>query len=367
MKNNPAFGAVLVLVVLLLAGGSFYTVQETQQALVFQFGKIIHVEKEPGLHVKLPLIQNVIYYDDRLLSYESTPIEATVANDNTAAAALQAEETDAESAEGDAAGADVLVGEKARVIALVRFRITDPVTFYQKHVTEQAARQTIGSALQTAVGVTLAKVRLDTVLANAPVPLDEFGVVDADMPAAYRALLVERAKNDGQPAESVPQNPPAPRLNDVIAAMLSQNNGIKDTGMTIEDVRLFRVSLPDTNRDAIFRRMVTEREALAEQLRAEGRALAQQIRADAERERTIRLAQARGDAERIRGEGDAEATRIYGEAYDKDPDFYAFYRSLQAYRAGLADDRTTFLLSPDSAFFEYFKDLPGASRRGTGE
>lgn len=270
--------------------GSVYTVYETQQALVLQFGRYIRTVTEPGLHFKLPFLQNVVYIDRRVLDF-------------------------------DAPAEEVILGDQKRLVvdAFARYRISDPQRFYQAVRDEDVLRQRINSILDAS----LRKVLGDTPL---------FTVLSAD-----RSTLMERIRDD-------------------------TNSRVESFGVDVVDVRIKRADLPKENSEAIYRRMQTEREREAKELRAQGYELGQRIRASADRERRVIIAEAQKNAQIIRGQGDGEATRIFAESFGKDIDFFSFYRSMQAYRDSLADENTSFVLSPEGEFFRFFgssaPDLP---------
>ncbi|MGI9506501.1 MAG: protease modulator HflC [Geminicoccaceae bacterium] len=285
---------VIVGLSLLALFGSVYTVYETQQALVLQFGRFIRTVTEPGLHFKLPFVQNVVYIDRRVLDF-------------------------------DAPAEEVILGDQKRLVvdAFARYRISDAQRFYQAVRDEDVLRQRINSILDAS----LRKVLGDTPL---------FTVLSAD-----RSTLMERIRDD-------------------------TNARVKNFGVDVVDVRIKRADLPPENSEAIYRRMQTEREREAKELRAQGYELGQRIRASADRERRVIIAEAQKKAQIIRGQGDGEATRIFAESFGKDIDFFSFYRSMQAYRNSLADENTSFVLSPDGEFFRFFgsstPDLPQEAR-----
>lgn len=288
--------AIIAGLAVLAAFGSVYTVYETQQALVLQFGRFIRTVTEPGLHFKLPFLQNVVYVDRRVLDF-------------------------------DAPSEEVILGDQKRLVvdAFARYRIVDAQRFYQAVRDEAGLRQRIDTVLDAS----LRKVLGDTPL---------FTVLSAD-----RSTLMDRIEADA-------------------------NSRVKSFGVDVVDVRIKRADLPPENSEAIYRRMQTEREREAKELRAQGYELGQRIRAGADRERRVLIAEAQKKAQIIRGTGDGEATRIFAESFGKDIDFFSFYRSMQAYRDALGDENTSFVLSPDSEFFQYFgsstPNLPQEARSG---
>jgi membrane protease subunit HflC len=289
MNRNLLIGAgALAAVLLVVLMSALFTVHQTQQALVLQFGNPKRVITEPGLHVKLPFIQNAIYIDRRVLDF-------------------------------DAESQEVILGDQKRLVvdAFARYKITDPLRFYQSVGSEELLRGRIDTILDASLRKVLGEVPLFTVL------------------SADRAALMNSIRNQA-------------------------NTETKQFGIDIVDVRIKRADLPAENSQAIYRRMQTEREREAKELRAQGAELAQRIRSRADRERRVIIAEAEKEGEIIRGEGDAQAIRIFAEAFGQDVDFFSFYRSMQAYRDALGDDNTSFVLSPDSEFFRFFNQ-PGTA------
>lgn len=278
---------VLVLAGLVVSLGTFFTVYETQQALVLQFGAPKRVIRTPGLHVKVPFVQNVVYVDRRILALDTQP-EEVIASDQ----------------------------KRLVVDAFARFRITDPILFYQALGSEQAARSRLGTVLNSSLRQVLGSQNFFAVLSG------------------ERAALMRQIRD---------------RMNAEAQAF----------GIDVIDVRIRRADLPEANSQAIYRRMQTAREREAREARAQGAEIAQRIRSRADREATVLVAEARRDAEITRGEGDAERNRIYAEAYGQDPEFFRFVRSLQAYEQALKDHDTTFVLSPGSEFFRFFQNYEG--------
>ena len=287
--SRPLVVVALALLVVLVvsAFSALFIVDQTQQALVLQLGEPRRVIKEPGLHAKLPFIQNVLYYDKRVLDYEP-PAEEVIAADQ----------------------------KRLVVDAFSRFLIVDPLRFYQAVGTEQAARSRLGSVISGSLRRVLGNVTLASVLSEER---------DRIMREITQAVAGEA----------------------------------KNFGIDVIDVRIRRADLPEQNNQAIYARMQSERQREAAEFRAQGAEFAQRIRSIAERERTVILAQAQKNAQVLRGQGEGESVRIYADAFQRDADFYGFYRSLQAYRESLGDNSTTLLLSPDSEFFRYFGGTAG--------
>jgi membrane protease subunit HflC len=289
--NRQVLTAVAIAVAVLgfVLFSAVFTVHQTQQALVLQFGDPRRVIKEPGLQFKTPFIQDVVYLDKRILSFDA-PSEEIIASDQ----------------------------RRLVVDSFARFRIADPLLFYQRVGNEAIARARLATVINGS---------LRRVLASQ----DSTSIVSG-----------ERAALMGQIRDFV-------------------NAEAKPLGIEVVDVRIKRADFPDTVSQAIFRRMQTEREREAREIRAQGAELSERIRADAERQRTILLAEAQRNAEILRGEGDAERTRIFAEATGQDPEFYGFYRSLQAYAEALRQSDTSMVLSPRSEFFRFFGELPAGS------
>ena len=278
---------VAILVVGIVAWDTLFTVHQTRQALVLQFGDPRRAITEPGLHFKLPFVQNVEYFDKRILPYDG-----------------EAEEI-------------IALDQKRLVVdSFVRFRIDDPLKFFQSVGDENIARSRIGAMLNSSLRAVLGEVPLASVLTG------------------ERADLM---------------NDIGERVNREAAAL----------GVTVTDVRIKRADLPEANSQAIYARMKTEREREAREFRAQGAEEAQRVRSRADRERRVLLAEAQKLAQILRGEGDGERNRIFADAFGQDPEFFAFYRSMQAYGEALTQEDTTMVLSPDSDFFRFFNDIQG--------
>ncbi len=277
---------------LIIAYGAIFTVYQTRQALVVRLGQPVRVVTEPGLHFKIPLIDSVIIIDKRILDLEN-PAQEVIASDQ----------------------------KRLVVDAFARWKITDPLLFYQTVSTVEGANSRLSTLLNSALRRVLGENSLTAVVR------DKRG-----------ALMGEVQKQLEREA--------------------------KDFGIAIVDVRIRRADLPEQNSQAVYQRMQTERQQEAAQFRAEGSQKAQEIRAKADREVTELLADCDGDGEATRGEGDGERNRIFADAFGRDPDFFAFYRAMQAYEAGLhsTSNETRMVLRPDSDFFRYFVDPSGKPR-----
>lgn len=288
MKRNW-FGLVGFLIVLgiFVAYGSMFIVNQTEQALVLQFGEPKRVIREAGLKFKLPFVQNVVFFDRRLLDY-APPAEEIVAAD------------------------------KKRIVVdqYARFRIDDPLRFYQTVGNELGVRNRLGALMSAALRRVVGNVTLASIISP------------------------ERAKI----------------MEDITAEVASE---AKEFGINVADVRIRHADLPEENSQAIFDRMKTERQREAKELRAQGAEIAQRIRSRADREKVVILAEAQRQSQITRGDGDSESVRIYAEAFGKDPEFFALYRTLQAYRESLIDSDTTMVLAPDSEFFQFLNSISG--------
>lgn len=273
---------------------SIFIVQQTQYALVLRFGAVQSEIREPGLKFKVPLIDNVTYFDKRVLDLD-LPVQTLLSADR----------------------------QNLEVDAFTRYRIVDPLKFYQAVGSINFANQRLSSFTNSAMRNVLASASRDA-------------IVRTD-----RGGLMNRIQED-------------------------VNKQAQSLGIEMIDVRLTRVDLPAANSQAVYERMRTEREREAADLRANGRQRGQTIEARAEREATIIRAEANRQAEELRGQGDADKNRILAEAFGQDPDFFAFYRSMQAYEAGLKSGDTRLVLSPDSDFFRYFNDAAGRRNGGGG-
>jgi len=299
MRPSLAGGAlaIILLIALVVAYSTFFTVYQTKQALVVRLGKPVRVITEPGLNAKIPFIDAVIYIDKRILAIES-PAQEVIASSQDKANAGVAQ-----------------AGERLVVDAFARYRITDPLKFYQTVGPDGASSQLsilLNSALRRVLGA--------ATLADAVRNRRE----------ALMNQMREQLDRDAQPF-----------------------------GIEVVDVRIRRVDLPEQNSQAVYQRMQTERQREAAEFRAQGSQKSQEIRARADRDVTVLLAEANSQSENIRGQGDAERNRIFADAYGKDADFFSFYRTMQAYERSMQHSDTHLVLRPDSDFFRYFGDPSG--------
>jgi membrane protease subunit HflC len=283
--NRAALLLPAAVIVIAAALSSIFIVDEREKALVLQFGQIKAVREDPGLYFKLPIIQEVVTYDDRILGLDVDPLEVTPLDDR-----------------------------RLVVDAFARYRISDVTRF----------RQAVGAS-----GVALAENRIDTIL-RAQTREVLGSVTSSEILSADRAALAARIRD----------------------ASRSEANSL---GVEIIDVRIKRTDLPEQNLDATFARMRAEREREAADEVARGNEAAQRVRAQADRTKVELVSDAQRQAEIIRGEADARRNAIFAEAYGADPEFFDFYRSLAAYRAGLLAGNSTMVMAPDSEFFDYLK------------
>ncbi len=288
MRNIAGVVIAVVIVLLLLVGyGGLFTVYQTRQALVVRLGEPVRMIAEPGLHVKVPFIDTVILIDNRILDLEN-------------------------------AAQEVFASDQRRLMidAFARYRIIDPLRFYQTVSNIEGANLRLSSLLNAALRRVLGEATL-------------IHVVRDD-----RAALMARVREQ-------------------------LDREARAFGIEVVDVRIRRADLPEQNSQAVYQRMQTERQRQAASIRGEGSQKSQEIRARADRDVTVLVADAQSRAEQTRGEGDAERNRIFAEAYTKDPGFFAFYRTMQAYETGLRAGDTRLVLRPDSDFFKYFGNPSG--------
>jgi len=275
-----------LLPVIVIAGFAIYlslfTVKEINQAIVLQFGDPKKVIAEPGLQVKIPFIQNVVFLDRRILSLDPAPEE-------------------------------VIASDQKRLIvdAYARFKIVDPLKFYISVGNERVARSRLATIINSRLRSVLGKQSLATLLSE------------------------DRTKQMAIIQEGV-------------------NVEAEKFGITIIDVRIKRADLPQANSEAIYKRMQTEREREAKEFRAKGAEMAVTITSTADKEVTVLLANAKKQSEIMKGEGDGQRNKIFANAFGKDPEFFSFYRAMQAYEKALIGGDTSLILSPDSDFFKFF-------------
>lgn len=287
--NKFVLGVIGVIVVLLaiLASSTFFTVYQSQQALVLQFGNPKRVISEPGLYIKWPFVQEALFYERRILDLDP-PVELIILSDQ----------------------------KRLLVDPYVRYRIINPLQFFQTVKVESRLRDRLGAIVNAGVRGVLGNATLSMVLS------EERADIMADIDARVNAEA-------------------------------------KRFGIEVVDVRIRRADLPEQTSQAVYARMRSEREREAAEFRAQGFERAQRVTATADREATVIRAEAEKESQILRGEGDREKTRISREAYGRDVEFYRFYKSMTAYQYALSGDDTTLVLTPDSEFFRYFGDISG--------
>ena len=282
---------MIILIFLIFVGlNSLFTINEREQGLVLQFGEPKRVVQSSGLNFKLPLIQNVIRYDKRILDYD-LPVEEVIAVDK----------------------------KRMLIDSFTRFRIVDPLEFYKTVGNELNVRNRLNSNVISSLRRVVGRVTLDELLSKG------------------RSDIMENIK-------------------------VEVNNEASRFGIEIVDVRIRRADLPEANSQAIYERMISERVREAKEFRAKGSEVAQKIRAEADKDKTVILAEATRKSEILRGQGESKAIEIYANAFEIDSDFYSFYRSMQAYGKVLGEEGTTMILSPDSEFLEFFNNSKGKTR-----
>ena len=280
-------GLVIVIILAIIAYSGLFIVDQTNQALVLRFGNPVRVATEPGIYAKIPLIDNVVMLDKRLLDIESPPIE-------------------------------VIARDRKRLVmdAFGRYKIVDPLLFFQAAgsipVAESRLAVILNSAIRGAAG------QMD------------FTSIVREGRASLMAQITDQVNREGR------------RL-----------------GVDVVDVRIRRADLPPENSQAVYQRMQTERQREATDIRAQGEQAAKTIRAQADRQATVIVAEANQRADEIKGDGDAETNRIFAAAFEQDPDFFSFYRSMQAYQQGMKANSTRMVISPTSPFFRYLTDPSG--------
>ena len=271
------------------AYGALFTVNQTQQALVLQFGEPKRTIQEPGLAFKMPFIQDVVYYEKRVLSLIPQDAEEVILSDQ----------------------------KRLQVDAYARYQIEDPLLFFQTVRNELGARGRLEAIIDSSVRRALGRETLASILTG--------------------------------------------QRNDITRSIGEEvNASVSSLGIRIIDVRLRRADYPTATSQNIFNRMKSEREREAKEFRATGEEEAHKIRADAEKTRTVIISEAQREAQETRGEGDGEAITIYADSFGQDAEFFAFYRSMEAYRKSMGSNDTSMVLSPDSSFFRFFKDKSGS-------
>jgi len=285
MRANVGTVLVILVVVVVTASLSLFIVDQRQNAIVFRLGEVVDVKRAPGLYVKIPLLDNVRYFDIRILTIDTAEPER------------------------------FLTSEKKNVLVdlFVKWRITDVRQYYVSVGGDEPRAQT--RLLQT-------------------------------INDSLRAEFGNRTVHDVVSGER----------NQIMELMRDRaNEDARKIGVEVLDVRLKRVDLPQEVSESVYRRMEAERKRVANELRSTGSAESEKIRADADKQKEVLIAQAYREAQRIKGEGDAKASATYARAYESNPEFYAFYRSLEAYKASFKNRNDVMVLEPNSEFFKYFR------------
>ncbi len=289
MKGLASGAALILLAIAVFFGlNSVFTVNQTEQALVLRFGQAINIVRDPGLYFKLPFVDSVVRIDKRILALDLPEQEVSVSDQ-----------------------------KRLRVDAFARYRVVDPLKFYQTLGSVERANEQLATFMNSGLRRVLGESTFQNVVRD------------------QRSQLMTRIRDQ----------------------VNTQAGGL---GIQVVDVRIRRADLPDANSQAIYTRMQTERQREAAEIRAEGAEAAQRIRAKADRDVVVVVAEANREAERLRGEGDGQRNAIFAEAYGQDQGFFSFYRSMQAYETSLGNTDTRLVLNPDSEFFRYFR-LPSGT------
>ena len=287
MRAFFAFLATLVVLAALALYGSAFIVHQNEQALVLRFGNPKQVIQTPGLHWKVPLVDTVDFFDKRILDLDTSEQEVSASDQ-----------------------------QRLKVDAYARYKITDPLKFYQNVRYEERVKDVVGPLIESEIRRVLGSATLQDVVKD------------------KREMLMKQIKDQ-------------------------VNKDGKDYGLEVVDVRIKRANLPQENLVKVFDRMKADRVREATELRAQGDAEKNRIQADADRQVTVIKAQATQKSDQLRGDGEANRNRIFADAFGRDPEFFNFYRSMQAYTEAIKPSDTRMLLSPDSEFFRYFQDPSG--------
>ena len=308
--NKPLL-IILGIIAVALIGASqiFFIVDQREQAIVLQLGEPVGEVNEPGLHTKIPVIQTVQYFDRRILSIDPAPEQVVISSVDIAPSEGEEQEDGGNSSIANVTGEPIILDTFAR------YKIIDPLQFLKTLRTVNAANSRLENILNDATRAELGKTSLQQLLS----PTRTFVTRD----------IIKR-----------------------VNANIQKDN----LGIEIVDIRIVRADLTADLRTSTVRRMQSELKERATETRAKGEERALEIRSTAEKERTVIIAEAERDAQKLRGQGDEEAIKIYANAFNKDKEFYAFIRSMEAYSNTLADPETQLILSPDSEFFRYFED-----------
>ena len=295
MQRNASFVLAALFGLVIILATSVFTVDQRQYAVIFQFGEIRGVYSQPGLAMKMPFVQNVRFYDKRILTLDSSEPDLFFTSENN----------------------PILVD------AYVKWRISDVRKFYISL-----------SGGDEAVAAT----RINPIITS-----------------SLREEIGRRVMRDAVTGER-------DQIMSTVMKKAATDRRISDMGVEIVDVRIKRVELPTTVSESVYGNMATERTRVANELRSQGIAAAEKIKADADRQREVIVAEAYRDAQKIKGEGDAKAAAIYNQAFSPNPEFYAFYRSLEAYRSSFKSKGDVIVVEPNSDFFKYLKNTGRGSK-----
>ena len=280
MKTKGTCVTVVLLAAAITALSGMFTVNQIEQAVVTRLGEPVRVIKDPGLHFKIPVLETVAFFDKRLLSVELSALEVTL-------------------------------GDKRRIVvdAFGRYRITDPLKFYQSVGSESGVLTRLNPVVLGSLSSVLGNETLSMLLSDS------------------RVVAMNKIRDE-------------------------VNNAVKGFGIDIIDVRIRKTDLPFQNSEAICKRMISEREREARELRAKGVEMSKVIKSTADKENAIAIAEAKRKVAVMIAEGELEANKIYAEAFSKDKEFFEFFQSLEAYESAFKEDNTTFVVSPKSEFFK---------------
>mgnify|MGYP006273705449 CR=1 FL=1 len=276
--------AILLALLITAANMTFFIVDETEQVIVLQFGDPVKTVTEPGLNFRIPFIQNVRYFETRVLEYDADPKEVYTADE-----------------------------KNLKVDNYARWRIVDPLLFYQSSGTMKTAQSQLDDIVYSEIRAELGEYTLDEII--------------------------------------------SPQRKEIMKNVTAASNKDSESlGLEIVDVRIKRADLPESNAQSVYERMKSKRKEEANKYRAEGEEEAKNIRSEAEKEKKIILAEANKKARKLRGTGDARALEIYADSYNQDPEFYQFIKTLETYRKTMKD-KTTLILGPESDLLKYFNDI----------
>ncbi len=317
--------ALVLFVIMGAVLNSFFIVNQTQQALVLRFGRPVDIVTKSGLQFKMPFVDSVLMFDKRMITMNAEP-------------------------------KSVILQDQDRLVvdAYVTYRIEDPLRFYQAVRSDVVMQQRLEKMLETSLREVLGREDLNSLLSNKREKIMDAIRDNVSRLASGRELVVagEKIAPPKDLLEDVAKSEAELDVAPELKAAVKQRDGF---GIEIVDVRIMRTDLPKETSDPIYNRMRSDRQKVAEKFRAEGQKESQIITSEADRERTVILAEAERKSSVIRGEGDAIATKIMAKSFGKDPEFFEFYRSMQAYKKALKKEDTTIILSPDNNFLKFME------------